>query len=121
MFGMAKSVMTKSNFPTSNIASASLPLLAVSTTCPSKVSIILTASQTNGSSSTTKILRCGKAGALIGSKNQPNPMLFPQNCQHFFKRSIHRNNRAIGCVQSQRASGSVLHFFRVCVGEKNED
>src|SRR5438093_11694343 len=65
--GMAKSVMTRSNLPGSNIAKASLPLPATSTSWPSKLSIILTASQTNGSSSTTRILRGGKAGALIGT------------------------------------------------------
>src|SRR5262245_24103826 len=64
--GMAKSVMTTSNLPLSNMARASLPLLAVSTTWPSKLSIILTASQTKGSSSTTRIRRLGKAGGAFG-------------------------------------------------------
>ena len=69
MLGMAKSVMTKSNLPMSNSARASLPLLAVSTMCPSNASIILTASQTKGSSSTTKIRRCGEAAAVMRNKN----------------------------------------------------
>src|SRR6266404_417604 len=65
MEGMEKSVMTRSNLAASNLAKASLPLVAVSTTWPSNASIILTASQTKGSSSTTRMRRWGKAGTAM--------------------------------------------------------
>src|SRR5258708_22705782 len=84
MFGIAKSVITRSNLPASNMANASFPLLAVSTTCPSKSSIILTASQTNGSSSTTRIRRWGKAGALIGIRFKVHPTPCLPEGQLFF-------------------------------------
>src|SRR6185503_13004996 len=76
MFGIAKSVIIKSYLSTSKRARASEPLLAVSTLWPSNVSIILTASHTNGSSSTTRIRRFGEEGALMGSNCSAEDSLF---------------------------------------------
>src|SRR5690348_5314052 len=64
--GIAKSVITRSNLPLSKMVKASLALPAVSTWCPSKSSIIFTASQTKGSSSTTRIRRGGATEAFCG-------------------------------------------------------
>src|SRR5260221_9283929 len=51
--------MTRSKRSGAYLASASLPPPAVSTEWPSWISISFTASQTNGSSSTTRIRRAG--------------------------------------------------------------
>src|SRR5947207_2298907 len=64
MLGIAKSVITTSNLPESKVANASFALLAVSTVWPSKFSIIFTASQTNGSSSTTRMRFFEGAGTV---------------------------------------------------------
>src|SRR5215467_13869834 len=72
MLGIAKSVITRSKFSFSSNPSAALPLLAVCTSCPSNTSIILTASQTNGSSSTTRIFFGGMMGAAINQGGYSN-------------------------------------------------
>ena len=56
--------MTTSNLPGANFVNASLALNAVSTWWPSKASSSLTVSQTNGSSSTTRI-RFGEAAGSV--------------------------------------------------------
>src|SRR5882672_9594266 len=68
--GMKKSVMIRSNLPGWKRARACAPLLALSTRWPSISRIIVTASQTKASSSTTRICRLSEGHVVIGETKQ---------------------------------------------------